>query len=177
MNNFKWAVAALAFVLTLIFAVGVVHFRQNQLINEPLFKRISEMESVETVNLQQEGSTQVITVKLANVKDFPGVYRKLNEEISKLLGQKSYRLMLLDERDHVLEAAFFAAHLALYEGERWGNFVEMGDRVNQAMSTFGIESYSLFVDSQYIYIKAENGEAYLYETVKRYDYREAGERV
>jgi hypothetical protein len=177
MKNFKWTITVLAFALTLALSVGAVYLRQSQLVNEPLFKRISELESVETVNLQQEGNIQVITIKLSNVKDFPGVHRQVIDEIGRLLGQKRYRLELLDERDDALESAFYAVHLALYEGERLGNFAEMGDRVGQALRSIGIENYSLSVDSEYIYIQIESGDAYLYEAIKRNDRQKAGERV
>ncbi|MBS4031365.1 MAG: hypothetical protein KGZ63_08100 [Clostridiales bacterium] len=177
MKNFKWTITVLAFVLTLALSVGAVYLRQTQMVNEPLFKRISELESVETVSLNQDGNLQVITVKLSNVNDFPGIHRQVNDEISRLLGQKRYRLVLLDERDDALQSAFYAVHLALYEGERLGNFAEMGDRVSQGLRSFGVENYSLFVDSEYIYIQIQSGDAYLYEVIKRNDRQEAGERV
>lgn len=177
MKNFKWTVAVLAFVLTLALSVGAVYLRQSQLVNEPLLKRISELESVETVHLQQDGNVQIITVKLSNVNDFPRVHRQVNDEIGRLLGRSSYRLELLDERDDALESAFYAVHLALYEGERLGNYAEMGERVDETLRSFGLDNYSLNVDTGYIYIEIQNGNAYLYEVIKRNDGQEAGERA
>ncbi|MDW7650819.1 MAG: hypothetical protein SCK29_00065 [Bacillota bacterium] len=177
MKNFKWPVAVLAFILTLALSVGAVYLRQRQLVNEPLFKRISELEPVKTVELQQEDNTQVVVVSLEYVDDLAITHRELNEEINRLLGQKRYRLEIVDERNQALEAAFVAVHLSLYEGEHRGNFTEMGSQVKDTLKSMGISDHKVFVDSENIYLQIRDGDAYLYEIVKREKQGKDGEHV
>lgn len=177
MKNFKWPVAVLAFVLTLALSVGAVQLRQRQMVNEPLFKRMSEFEPVKKVDVQLEQGTQVVVINLDYVEDFSLTHRELNEEIERLLGQKRYRLDILDGRDQALEAAFVAVHLALYEGEHRGNFTEMGDQVSAILSDLGIPEHKVMVDNENIYLQIRQGDAYLYEIIQRKSHGKEGERV
>lgn len=177
MKNFKWPVAVLAFVLTLALSVGAVQLRQRQMVNEPLFKRMSDFEKVKTVDVQLEQGTQVVVITLDYVEDFALAHRELSEEIGRLLGQKRYRLEILDGRNQALEAAFVAVHLALYEGEHRGNFTEMGDQVSAILRDMGIAEHKVMVDQGNIYLQIRQGDAYLYEIIQR-EYRgKDGERV
>lgn len=177
MKSFKWPVAIVAFLLTLVLAVGGVQLRQRQLVNEPLFKRLNELEQVKTVDLRKEGGTQVVVVTLNYVDDLPETYRQLNDEISRLLGQKRYRLEIVDGRDQTLEAAFIAVHLALYEGEHRGNFTDMGGHVADVLADMGIEEHKVIVDNENIYLQIKNGDAYLFEVIGRTNRGREGERV
>lgn len=177
MKNFKWPVAVLAFILTLALSVGAVTFRQRQLVNEPLVKRLSEYEGVEKVELWQKGNLQVISIELDYVQDFSVLYSELKEETDRLLGPKFYRLMLVDQRNETLEAAFLAVHLALYEGEQRGNFTEMSDRVAAILRDYQLQDYRLVVDNTNIYLQIRSGENYLYAVIERVSRGEDGERV
>ncbi|MBS4007155.1 MAG: hypothetical protein KGZ45_01840 [Clostridium sp.] len=167
MKGFKWHVAVLAFVLTLAMAVGVTYLRQRQLVNEPLLKRLSELEPVKSVELEQESDSQTVYVTLDYVEDLSVVYRELHEEIGRLLGQGRYRLVIQDERNEALEAAFFAVHLALYEGEQRGNFTEMAGLVSAIFQGMGIDDYKLIVDRENIFLQIREENAHLFTIIKR----------
>lgn len=167
MKGFKWQVAVLAFVLTLTIAVGVTYLRQRQLIDEPLFKRLSELEPVKSVELRQESDSLTVYVALDYVEDLSAVYRELHEEIGRLLGQGRYSLVIQDERDKALEAAFFAVHLALYEGEQRGNFTEMAEFVSTVFQGMGIDEHRLVVDEENIFLQIRQGNAHLFTIIKR----------
>ena len=177
MKNFKWPVAVLAFVLTLALSVGAVVLRERQLINEPLFKHLSEFESVQTVELHRENNRQIVVVTLNYVEDLGLTHRELNEEIDRLLGHNRFRLEIIDGRNQALEAAFVAVHLSLYEGEHRGNFTEMGSRVDEILLKFGITEHKVFVDSEHIYLQMRDGDAYLYEIIPRGNQGRDGENV
>ncbi len=166
MKGFKWQVAVLAFVLTLTIVVGVSCLRQRQL-NEPLLKRLAELEPVKSVELQQESDSQTVFVALDYVEDLSVVYRELHEEIGRLLGQGRYRLVIQDERNEALEAAFFAVHLALYEGEQRGNFVEMAGLVSAVFQGMEIDEYKLVVVQENIFLQIRQEKAHLYTIIKR----------
>ena len=177
MKKFKWPVAVLAFILTLALSVGLVYVRQRQLVNEPLLKRINEFETVKSVELQDDGGIQVVSVTLNYVDDFSVAHSELNEEIERLLGKERYRLEILDERNDALEAAFVAVHLALYEGEHRGNFTEMGGKVSEALVPLGFSEHKVIVDQEYIYLQIRQDDAYLFEIIKRESRVREGERA
>src|SRR5690554_4193718 len=145
MKNFKWKVALLALILTLGLAVGAVYLRQRQMIHEPLFKRISELEYVEEVKLEQDDQNVVI-VNLEYVDNLASTYQELTKEIGKILGEDNYRLELIDKRDPTLESAFLAVHLSLYEGQQRGNFAEVGKELKETLSFYDVEDHLLVVD-------------------------------
>ncbi len=177
MKKFKWPVAVLAFILTLSLAVGGVYLRQRQLVNEPLLKRIGEYESVEAVNLIQQGNKMIVSVQLGYVDDLAAIHEELDEEVSSLLGSKKYSLQLLDKRDRLLDDAFAAVHLALYEGEQRGNFSEMGVLVSQVIANLGMDEHKIVVNDERIYFQAKNGDKYLYEIIERGRRSEEGDRT
>lgn len=167
MKGFKWHVGTLVFVLTLTMIMGVVYLRQRQLVNEPLLKRLSELEPVKNVELQREGDSQIVYVTLDYMQDLTVTYHKLHGEIGRLLGQGRYRLVIQDERNEALEAAFFAVHFALYEREQLGNFTEMAGLVSAVFQEMEIAEYRLFVDHESIFLQIHQEDAYLYTIIKR----------
>ena len=145
MKNFRWPVAVLVFLLTLAVSAGVIIFRERQLQKEHLLNRLREFEAVEAVELRQSGGVYLVSMQLAYVPDLAAVYRKIDGEIAGVLGQTNYRLELRDRRDELLAEAYFVVHLALYEGERRGNFTEMSERIDSVMAGFGLPEHRLTV--------------------------------
>lgn len=177
MKNLKWPIIVVAFVITLALAVGGVYLRQKQMVNEPLFLRLSEYEPVQSVDIQKDGNQHVVIVTLDYVDDFGTIHRALNDEITELLGPDRFRLEIVDSRDQALTTAFREVHLALYEGEHRGNFTEMGGQVEITLQELGIADHKIMVDNENIYLQVRQGDAYLYEIVKRQSREKDGERV
>jgi hypothetical protein len=176
MKKVKWHVVLLAFILTMAISVGGVYLRQRQMVNEPLLKRIGEHSAVEAVNLKQ-GDVLTVSVQLRYVDDIAAIHDELNEEISSILGRKSYRLELLDRRNVILDEAFIAIHLALYEGEQRGNFTEMGQHVAGILAEIGMQEHKLKVNDERIYFQAKYGDDYLYAIIDRTRHNEEGDRI
>ena len=177
MKNLKWPIIIVAFVVTLALAVGGVYLRQRQMVDEPLFQRLSEYEPVQAVDLHKDGNVQVVVVSLDYVDDFGSIHRELTEEIGDLLGPDRFRLEIRDGRDQALETAFSDVHLALYEGEHRGNFTEMGGQVAATLQSLGIADHKIMVDNENIYLQIRHGDAYLYEIVERGNRGKEGERA
>lgn len=167
MKNFKWPIVVIVFILTLAVSAGIIIFRERKLQNQPLLNRLSQLEAVESVELRESKGEYHVSVRLAYVADLAPVYRQIDREIAKVLGQKNYRLELLDQRDATLSEAFSVVHLALYEGERRGNFIEVSERIRTMMAGFNLPEHRLTVDGERIYFQARNGEYYLYAVIAR----------
>ena len=175
MKNFKWHAAVLAFIVTLGIATGAVLLRQRQMIDAPLLKRISELEPVREVRLEEDGE-KVIIITLGYVDDLQKTYRQLHEVISEMLGGEAYRLVIVDNRNEPLEDAYFAVHLELYESDQNGNFAAAGEAVNAKLAALGLDDYRYAVDDKYIYLQLKKGDAWLYEIISRQN-RWAGEQA
>ncbi len=157
----------LAFLLTLALSVGVIHFRQRQLVNEPLQRKLSGLAAVESVMLARNGSTMTVSVRLGYVDDLAFTHRLLVQEIEKTLGHRRYRLELEDRRDAVLEDAYYTIHLALYEAAQRGNFTEMGLQVTEKLEGLGIAEHRVVVTAENIYFQVRRGDSYLYAVIER----------
>jgi hypothetical protein len=177
MKNLKWPVIVLAFIVTLSASAGLVHLRQRQMINEPLFKRVKEYEPVEEVQLRKDGSIQVVEISLGYVDNIALAHRTINDEVGRLLGAGRYKLVIQDKRNEALEAAFNAVHLALFESEQRGNFTEMRALVSETLLGLNVDDFQIMVDQENIYLQIRHGDSYLYEIVARTTRGKAGEQA
>jgi len=167
MKKFRWPVAVLAFLLTLALSVGLVHLRQRQLVNEPLQRRLGELEAVESVQLTRQGNLLTVSVHLGYVADLASLHALLSEEIENTLGHRSFRLELLDRRDFLLENAFMAIHLPLFEAVQRGNFTEMSLLVADRLREVGIAEHKVVVSAEHLYFQARQGDSYIYAIIDR----------
>lgn len=165
MKNFKWPFALLIFVLAFALLAGGIIIRQRNFINDPLLKRLNDLDEVKNAQLAKDGGIHVITVDLADVSDFAALYIEIDEMAASVLGRGSYRIELSDNRDETLIKAYSIAHIALYEAQRRGNFTDMAEKVSAAMAQFKIDEHHIAVDNDRIYFSAQNGKHYLYEVI------------
>lgn len=177
MKKFRWPVAVLAFLLTLALSVGAVHFRQRQLVDEPLLRRLGELEAVQSVQLEKNGNLVTVSVSLDYVDDLASTYYLLARETEKTLGKRKYHLEVVDRRDDLLASAYTVIHLALHEAVQRGNFTEMGRLVAETMRAAGVEEHKVVVTAGHICFQARRGDSYLYSVVERRRHGEEGERT
>lgn len=167
MKKFKWPVALAAFVVVLVLSVSSVYLSRRQMVNEPLLRRLGQLEFVERVELERGKNIFTVTVQLGYVDDFSMAYRQLKTETDNQLGAGAYKLVVKDKRNKTLEAAFYAVHLTLYESEFRGNFTDMKKEAAEILKALGISEYRIMVDRDYIYLQLRDKEAYLYELIAR----------
>lgn len=167
LNNFRWPVAVLSFVITLALCTGALAYRQKQMLDDPLVNLLESREGIKNIALSREEDILVIRAEADYVENVSELYRQLMNEASGLLGNKPFRLELADTRDAFLEEAYFAVHLALYEGERRGNFTEMEEVIAQRLKALELPDHKVFVDRENIYFQVRNEDRYLYEIIRR----------
>lgn len=162
--SLKWPVVVITFVLTFSIIYAANYWRQQHLVVEPLREQLLALEAVEDVNMEN-GRSNEISVSLGHVSQFAEVYREI-QSVLKTRNEDLDRLTIVDRRNPYLNSLYSRIEFALMEGERQGNYTEMSKEINLLLEEEAeLNSYSLRVDQQAIYLQLDAGDYYLYEVI------------
>ncbi len=160
-KNLKWPVVVITCILCVSLFWGVYYLRQKQFIEEPLMQALQALEEVEEVTLTAKGGNIEIRLEVHKLADLSGFYATVEKTVVELY-KGEYTLIIEDHPDEVIDAAYQKIHLALYEAMAMGNYVSMGNYIDEVQSQYGLEEYRVMVTDDYVYLELENGDAYLY---------------
>ncbi len=127
-NNFKWVVALITFVIVLAFLSGAQMWRQKKFVEKPLVSMLENMAGIEEIYLKEEGKELEVNITVSKVDDFSLFYTHLEKMIEENY-KGNYSIKISDSPDKVLVMAYQKIHLALYEGVARGNYVDMGEHI------------------------------------------------
>ena len=161
LKNLKWSVVVITCILCVSLFWGVYYLRQKQFVEEPLTQALQGLEEVEEVTLTPKGGNIEIRLEVKKLADLASFYAKVEKTIAELY-KGEYTLIIEDYPDETINLAFQKIHLALYEAMAMGNYVAMGNYIDQVQSQHGLEEYRVRVTDDYVYLEMENGDAFLY---------------
>ncbi len=162
--SLKWPVVVIAFLITFSLIYAANYWRQQHLVMEPLREQLLALEAVDDVIIEN-GGTNEISVSLGQVPQFPEVYREI-QSVFKARNEDLNRLTIMDRRNAYLNSLYGRIEFALMEGERQGNYTQMSKEINLLLEEEAqLNSHSLSVDQQAIYLQLDSGDYYLYEVI------------
>jgi hypothetical protein len=91
-------------------------------------------------------------------------YRELDDSLKKVLGEKEYKIELVDNRDQQLENIYYHSQFAVYEAMARGNYREMEQYISRQAAGLGAQA-NVFMDQEAIYVQIKHGNYYLYEII------------
>lgn len=163
--NIRWSIIVVVFFTALVFFWGIKQWQQQQFVDEPLINALYEYDEVKEVKLGEENNVLLIVVKLDYVDNLAETTVKLENSIRTVLGKRPFNFAVKDNRNEYLENIYEEVHLAFYEGERRGNYQEMGDNIKKSLNNYDVDDYNLLVDYNRIYFQVKQGNNYLYEII------------
>lgn len=161
LKNMKWPVVIITCILCVSLFWGVYYLRQKQFIEEPLSQALQELDEVEGVTLVAKEGNIEIYLEVQKLADLARFYETLEKTIASLY-KGEYSLIIMDEPDAAIDAAYQKIHLALYEAMAMGNYVSMGNYIDEVQAQFDLEECRVMVTDDFVYLELENGDAYLY---------------
>ncbi|MGI6097884.1 MAG: hypothetical protein ACOYBM_07190 [Dethiobacteria bacterium] len=164
-SNFRWQVAAVSLVISLLVIFLLFFWREQQLIQEPLFKYFKEQEEVKNIELEKINNKIVITADLRWVDNLPERLHNYEKNVSEIIGTDDFEIKLCDQRNPQLIDIYNSLHLFLYEGQRRGNYAEMKSNIEREILKHNVDQYRLYVDHKRIYIQLLKGGHYLYQII------------
>lgn len=165
-NNFKWVIALIVFIITLALLFGGQMWRQKQFIEKPLVYLLENMDGIEKIYPEEEGRELEINITVGKIDDFSRFYYHLEAMIQENYNG-NYTIKVIDSPDNILTRAYQKIHLALYEGAVRGNYVTMGENIENIKENYGIEKSRLTVTDNYIFLQLHSGDYFLYRRILR----------
>ncbi|MFZ5646295.1 MAG: hypothetical protein ACOY30_01605 [Bacillota bacterium] len=132
----------------------------------PLTRALVENGDIASYKINDQGPVLEVEVKLKKVDNLQDSYNKLNGSIRDVVGRRSVKITVKDDRDAALEGIYYQTRLAAYEALERGNFLEMESFIAQRATREGAEA-KLFLDHDRMFIQINHNDKYLYEIIPR----------
>lgn len=132
----------------------------------PLTRVLQENGDIASYKINDRGPVLEVEVKLRKVENLQDSYSKLSGSVRDVVGRRSVKITVGDDRDAVLEGIYYQTRLAAYEALERGNFLEMEDFIAQRAAREGARA-RVFLDRDRMYIQISHDNKYLYEIIFR----------
>ncbi len=132
----------------------------------PLAQLLEENGDVAEYRINDGGPVLELEVKLGRVDNLQQSYSNLHRSLQEVVGRRSFRIILRDQRDPALEGIYYHTRLAAFEALERGNFLEMEAYISQLAAREGARARVL-IDQDRLYIQVDRGSHYLYEIIPR----------
>lgn len=179
-NGIKIPVVLMALVVGLAAFWGSQWLYDRYNYERPLAKLLGENKDVVSYKINDRGPVLEVEVKLGKVDNLQQAYSGLHKSLQEIVGRRSFRIVLQDQRDDTLNGIYYHTRLAAFEAMERGNFLEMESYISRLAGREGSRA-RVWLDQERLYIQVEHGGSYLYEIIPRTRvtggvYPEGGER-
>lgn len=170
----RWPFVLISLVATLTLLVGGGYAFRARTVDEPLKALYRGSSAVKSFTVVNQGAVRAISLQLDQVPDLSTVYRDLDRETRRLLGDAPYVITLKDSRTPDQEAALNRIHLYIQEALMTGGFADMADRINAEAASRNMVA-RVTVDGDFVYLQLQQGASVLYEVTPRHPQRKLPE--
>lgn len=165
-NGLRVPVVVLALVVGLAAFLGAQWLYNRYNYERPLAKLLAENKDVASFNIKDQVPVLELEVKLGMVDNLQETYSSLHRSVQGIVGRRSFKIILKDDRDATLEGIYYHTRLAAFEAIEKGNFLEMEDYISRRAAREGAGARVL-LDQDRLYIQIVHGRHYLYEIIPR----------
>lgn len=164
MMNIKRSLLALILTLTVLFAGSylVDSYKFNHSLNDDLL----EIDGVEEIEIDKSSSIYKVEVTLQSVDNLIKVYEDIKDRIEETTKDEKYKLVINSDSTE-LTKIYEDINLALYEALETGEFVKLGERVDNFAKDYQLDKSEIKVDTDYLYLTLIKEKQELYKVVKR----------
>jgi|GEM_PF-1111110 len=141
--------------------LGSYNLYQKYLVEQPLVKKISNIEEVKSVAINKKDKTYFIEVSLNQVKNIQKTYNNIDAAVREIIKKDNYEIKVKDHRNPQLEQLFQELQPSIYQGLAQMQYQWLDYHIIERSQEEGI-SANLFVDEKRLYIQLEKGKSYLY---------------
>lgn len=161
-------VIILVFILGLGGLLGLNYAYQYSRVDQPLNRYFAQRADVREFHINERGGRLEISVSLQRpVSNLREAYLSLEKGVGDVLGNRRFRLNIVDNRDARLLDDYYRLHYSLQEALSTGQFSAMAMAVSDQGSALGLDEARVFVDERYLYLQLRRGDRYLYERLPR----------
>jgi len=172
LEGFKVPVIVFTAILSLLVLLGSVAIYERTRAAEPLDESLAADPQVSDYFIDRAGKKWIITITLDPTCHLPTVYRHVEEEARRVLGERPCRIVLTDARTAGISDFYDQVHPYLYEGAATGEFGLMAERVRAAAADGTDLAVEVAVDDRYVYLTVVAGDGHLHSVIERPMYGE-----
>lgn len=175
--GYKVHIILITCVVIIAVGFGANKFVYGRHVTETLERDFAALPGVVAAQLHDRDQKTVVSLRVENVADFPSLYKQASEMANARLGRDAADVLIDDDRNDDLKAAYERIHLALYEGAATGGFIRMEQHVREVLHDDSTRSdpeadasaieYKISVDDDAVYIELVGRGGQLYERIPR----------
>ncbi len=145
-------------LVTLGALIGIQLTWKRFVLDQPVAAKLAAVQGVSKVTM---GSNSNIEVSLKSVPNLKATCSELLEAAG------NSRLILKDNRSPALQALLDKVRFGVEEALVQGDFTAMQKEFYAAAKEAKLDSYGVYMDSDYIYLQFQQGDKYLYQVFPR----------
>ncbi|WP_027339200.1 hypothetical protein [Halonatronum saccharophilum] len=174
MKGIKIKGVLIILVLTLAILFGGNRLIDRYKVNNSLQNNLIAIEGLEDVNMDKSNGRYDFELSLGSKGDLEVIFLESKEKIEETLKGESYRIKFKDSESDTLKEVYSGINLALYEAIETGEFVKLGDRIEENKAIYNLDRGEVRVDKDYIYLVLGYEEENLYRVIERGSNRRGG---
>jgi len=159
-------VVAVAFLFGLLVLFGGNWLYHEYKYKQPLENILESNKDIDAYVISEERDVYTIEVVITDTSNLMMTYKELENSIEKVLGGKSYQLVLKDNRSKILSEILYNSQYAVYESIIRGNFQEMAEILNKEAKSAGATA-KVYIDQDNVYLHLKKDGYYLNAVISR----------
>lgn len=143
-------IAAMLAGMAVLFAIQWAF--QSISFQQPLNAALHDNEAVESYQIATQGQLVKISVAFKYDADLMEAYKKVQRDVTRVMGKRQYELVITDSRDEVLKGVWYKSQFAVYQALAQGNYLDMQPIVEREAGAAGAEA-RIYIDQNNIYLR------------------------
>lgn len=168
MKNVKVPLVVLVFLIVTAAGLGIHRVYVHQRVEGPLADMALDLEGVDSIELVKTISgKRDVYVRFDPDAPLEIVYPEVLSAARHSLGAMMGRLIVVDQRNPLLDEAYHKIHFAVQEGISTGRFTQMEAEIDRRLQSFPINDARVTVSHDHVYVQLVDGDDYLVSIVPR----------
>jgi hypothetical protein len=168
-NKRSMVIILISTAIALALLVGGAALVKNARVDRPVSMFLAANPDVLEYRIEAGNTETLISIELAPVANVQESYETLEAQIREIMKDRPYRIVLKDNRNQRLDAAYYELHFSLREAAATGHFVTMAEEMRSRCEDLQLTDVRVYVGEENLYLDARDGEHYLYAVMPRQD--------
>ncbi|RJQ25602.1 MAG: hypothetical protein C4589_10855 [Peptococcaceae bacterium] len=125
---------------------------QRVSLSEPLDRVLKSNKYIKSFQVNSERNILEVTVSFNDDANLMEAYQEVERDLAKVLGNRTFRLVVRDNRDDVLQQVFYKSQFVIYQAIARGTFQDMADFIGREASAANAVA-EVYVDNDYVYLR------------------------
>ncbi|MHB8927722.1 MAG: hypothetical protein ACYC9Q_08710 [Bacillota bacterium] len=166
-KGMRWQVAVVSLLAGLAVLFGGYYIYHQIGLDRPMVRALKTDPAVQSVRVTDDNQGRHIEVALKPVDNLQETYARLDQTVGRFMKGGRYELKVTDQRDAMLQEAYYRMQFLVEEALTRGNFEEMYDGLQRQAAQRGLDTFKVYVSGRYVFLQLGKGSDYLYAVVPR----------